>query len=170
MFSEKIRVLIPVFICIVVVVNAQSAFLDHVKNNTLVYHGQTNTVWEYIGSYSQIDSSINYITEIPVFQFLCDVLPVRMAYALKTCIEYRALLLKNSDVMRLKELAEDHAKNRAKRQFIEGMLAGGTAYTLYGVVGDLLGPSNLQLAHRLEDAENFKEHQEALNEVRKYRY
>jgi hypothetical protein len=165
MFSEKICVLLPIFICVIVVVNAQSAFLDHVKNNTLVHHIETNTVWEYIGSYSQIDSSVNYISEIPVFQFLCDVLPVRMAYALKACMEYRALLLKNSDVTRLKEIADIHAKSRAKRQFVEGLVAGGTAYALYRVVGDLLGPSNLQLAHRLEDVENFKEHQQALNEV-----
>ncbi len=57
------------------IADAENTFLDHVKNNTLVHHIQTNTVCEYIGSYSQIDSSINYITEIPVFQFLCDVLP-----------------------------------------------------------------------------------------------
>ncbi|UJR18692.1 hypothetical protein I4U23_022117 [Adineta vaga] len=153
------------FFGIFAVVNAQSAFLDNVKNNTLVHHIETNTVWQYIGSYSQIDGSINYITEIPVFQFLCDVLPIRMAYALETCIEYRALLLKNSDVLRLKEVAEDHAKSRTKRQVIEGIAVSGVAYTLYRIVGDLLGPSNLQLAHRLEDVENFRGHQIALNEI-----
>ncbi|CAF1413627.1 unnamed protein product [Adineta ricciae] len=165
MFGKGIYIFALSFFCTVVVVNAQSAFLDHVKNNTIVHHIETNTVWQYLGSYSQIDGSINYITEIPVFQFLCDVLPVRMAYTLQACIEYRDLLLKNSDVARLKEVAEDHSKSRAKRQILEGIAATGAAYTVYRIVGDLLGPSNLQLAHRLEDVENFQVHQNALNEI-----
>ena len=165
MSSKKISLLLLVFISLIIVMNAGNTFLDNVKNNFLVHHAETNTVWEYIGSYSQIDSTINFITEIPVFQFLCDVLPVRMAYALRGCIEYRSLLLKNSDVTRLKEVAEIHAKSRTKRQTLERLIAGGTAYGLYRVVGDLLGPSNQNLAHRLEDVENFKEHQQVLKEV-----
>ena len=165
MSSRKILLLLLVILSFISAANARYAFLDHVKNSTLVHHVQTNTVWEYIGSYSQTDSTINYITGIPVFQFLCDVIPVRMAYGLKTCLEYRNLLLKNSDVTRLKEVAEDHAKSRTKRQLVQGLIAGGAAYTIYRVVGDLLGPSNQHLAHRLDDVENFEEHQQALNAV-----
>ena len=166
MFSKNVLLLLFISINVVIVTNARNTFLDHVKNNTLVHHAETNTIWEYIGTYSQTDSTINYIAEVPVFQFLCDVLPVRMAYALKACIEYRNLLLKNSDVIRLKEIAEIHSKSRTKRQLLVGALAvSGTAYSAYRIVGDLLGPSNRNLAYRLEDVESFKEHQEALNNV-----
>ena len=81
----------------------KSHFLDTVRNSTLLHHKQTNTVWEYLGTYTQTENTINFILEIPVFQFMCDVFPASMAYAMQACTQYRTRVLGNGSARRLNE-------------------------------------------------------------------
>ena len=143
----------------------KSNFLETVKNSTLLHHTQTNTVWEYLGTYAQTEDTINFILEIPVFQFMCDVFPASMAFAMQACTQYRTRILENSSARRLNELFDAHVGKREKRQ-IEDVIAGGAAlYGVYKIVGDLFGGNNDEIIHRLDESENFQKHQEKLDDV-----
>ena len=123
-------------------------FLESVKNSALLHHKETNTVWEYLGRYGQTESTVNYILEIPIFQFMCDVLPVSMAFAMRTCTQYRARVLDSGSARRLNELA----------------LAGTALYGAYKIIGDIFGGNNNEIINRLDESENFQKHQEKLND------
>ncbi|CAF1522372.1 unnamed protein product [Adineta ricciae] len=143
----------------------ESNFIELVKNSTLVHHKQTNTVWEYLGTYAQTGDTVNFILEISVFQFMCDVFPVSIAYAMKVCTQYRTRLLENGSVCRLNELAEAHVGQRQKRQLEEIALGSAAAYGAYKIIGDLFGGKNDEIIDRLNQGENFQNHQEKLNDA-----
>lgn len=144
---------------------ARSVFLEVVRNSSIVHHKQTNTVWEYIGTYGQTENTVNLILEIPVFQFMCDVFPVSMAFAMKACTQYRTRVLEQGSARRLNELVEDHLGKRRKRQIAEVIVGGTAIYGVYKIVGDLLKGSNDEIIHRLDENENFQKHQEKLDDV-----
>lgn len=141
----------------------KSKFLESVKNSALVHHKETNTVWEYLGTYAQTDSTVNYILEVPVFQFMCDVLPVSMAFAMQACTQYHTRVLDNGSARRLNDLFDAHIGKREKRQIGEVALAGTALYGAYKIIGDFFGGSNNEIINRLDQSEDFQRHQEKLN-------
>jgi hypothetical protein len=143
----------------------KSNFLETVKNSTLLHHKQTNTVWEYLGTYAQTENTVNFILEIPVFQFMCDVFPASMAFAMQACTQYRTRVLDNGSARRLNELFEAHIGKRKKRQIEEIVLGGTAMYGAYKIIGDFFGGNNDEIIHRLDESENFQKHQEKLNDV-----
>jgi hypothetical protein len=144
---------------------SRSPFLDSVRRNTLVHHAETNTVWEYIGVYAQTENTLNFVLEIPVFQFMCDVFPTSMAFAMQACTEYRDRVLDHSSARQLNELVEAHTRARKKRQMVEVAVVGAAAYGAYKIIGDLFNGDNDEIIHRLDESDNFKKHQETLDDV-----
>ncbi|CAF3632662.1 unnamed protein product [Rotaria socialis] len=102
--------------------DVESHFLENVKNSSLLHHKQTNTVWEHLGTYAQTENTINFILEIPVFQFMCDVFPASMAFAMEACKQYHTRVLDNGSARRLNELLEAHVGGREKRQVAATLL------------------------------------------------
>ena len=147
------------------ILSIKSNFLETVRNSTLLHHKQTNTVWEYLGRYAQAEDTYNFILEIPVFQFMCDVFPVSMASAMQACMQYRTRVLDNGSARRLNELFEAHVGKRDKRQIEEALIFGSAMYGGYKIIGDLFGGNNDEIVHRLDESENFQKHQEKLDDV-----
>ena len=49
----------------------ESKVLETIRDSTLIHH-------KHIDTYPQIEMTINYSIEIPVFQFICDIFPTSM--------------------------------------------------------------------------------------------
>ena len=142
-----------------------SKFLETVRNSSLLHHKETNTVWEYLGTYAQPENTINYILEVPVFQFMCDVFPASMAFAMQACTQYRSRILGGGSARRLNELFDAHVRKQNKRQIGQIAIVGAAAYGAYKIIGDLFGGKNDEIIHRLDESENFQKHQEKLDDV-----
>ncbi|CAF2823778.1 unnamed protein product [Rotaria sp. Silwood2] len=163
-FKQLLPVLI-VSISVGLALGIKSHFLETVKNSSLLHHKETNTVWAYLGTYAQTENTVNFILEIPVFQFMCDVFPASMAFAMQACTRYRSRVLDNGSARRLNELIEAHMRGREKRQVIQAFLTGSAIYAGYKIIGDLFRGSNDEIVHRLDESENFRKHQEKLDDV-----
>ncbi|CAF3010226.1 unnamed protein product [Rotaria sp. Silwood2] len=135
-FKQLLPVLI-VSISVGLALGIKSHFLETVKNSSLLHHKETNTVWAYLGTYAQTENTVNFILEIPVFQFMCDVFPASMAFAMQACTRYRSRVLDNGSARRLNELIEAHMRGREKRQVIQAFLTGSAIYAGYKIIGDL---------------------------------
>ncbi|CAF2042420.1 unnamed protein product [Rotaria magnacalcarata] len=162
--KNSILVLLTLFDCSLSR-DIKSRFLETVKNSTLLHHRQTNTAWEYLGTYAQTESTINFILEIPVFQFMCDVFPASMAFSMQACMQYRTRVLENGSARRLNELFEAHVGRRERRQLVQAALITSSLHGGYKIIGDLFRGSNDEIVHRLDECENFHKHQEKLDDV-----
>ncbi|CAF1467065.1 unnamed protein product [Adineta ricciae] len=165
MNSKNSLVVLLVLFSVSRILAMRTNFLEAVKNSTLLHHKETNTVWEYMGTYAQTEDTVNFILEIPVYQFMCDVFPVSMAFAMQACTQYRTRILDHSSARRLNELFDAHIGIREKRQVEEIVLGAAALYGGYKIVGDLFGGNNDEIVHRLDESENFQKHQEKLNDV-----
>ncbi|CAF4396498.1 unnamed protein product, partial [Rotaria magnacalcarata] len=145
--------------------DVESHFLESVKNSSLLHHKQTNTVWEHLGTYAQTENTINFILEIPVFQFMCDVFPASMAFAMQACTQYRTCVLDNGSARRLNELFEAHVRGREKRQIADTLFVAASLYGGYKIIGDFFRGSKDEMVYRLDESENFQKHQEKLDDV-----
>ena len=145
--------------------DTKNYFLEAVKNSSLLHHTPTNTVWEYLDTYAQTENTINFILEVPVFQFMCDVFPASMAFSMHACTQYRARVLENGSARRLNELFEAHVGTRYKRQAVGTAIVVSSLYAGYKIIGDLFRGSNDDIINRLDECENFHKHQEKLNDI-----
>ena len=151
--------------CVTSSVLPSSTFLGAVKSRSFLHHSETNPVWKYLGSYSQTESTINFILEIPVFQFICDVFPVSMAFSMQACLHYRACLLENGSARWMQEILEMHVEKRDKRFVEEALLSGTALYDGCKIVGDIFRGKNDEIIVRLDESEHFIQHREKLNSV-----
>ncbi|CAF4111179.1 unnamed protein product [Rotaria magnacalcarata] len=165
MNSKKSLVVLVVSFGIGLALDVESHFLESVKNTSLLHHKQTNAVWEHLGTCAQTESTITFILEIPVFQFMCDVFPASMTFSMQACTQYRTRVLDNGSARRLNELFEAHVRGREKRQIVETLFVASSLYGGYNIIGDLFRGSKDEMVHRLDESENFQKHQEKLDDI-----